>query len=118
MDPLLDDQGLVVDTGEGLVVMLGCAHAGAVNTVLYARELAKEKRILAVVGGSHLAFLSREQLMRTIDELRMMDPVKLAFSHCTGQTAARELAVAFRDRFIFNQTGMVITIDRSVTHSG
>jgi len=114
VDPLLDDQAVVVDTGEGLVVVLGCAHAGAMNTCLYAREISGVERILAVVGGSHLAFLGREQLLRTIEELRAMDPARLAFSHCTGQTAALELAAAFGDRFIFNQTGTCLTLDASL----
>ncbi|MBC7246668.1 MAG: MBL fold metallo-hydrolase [Actinobacteria bacterium] len=114
VDPFLDDQAMVVDTGEGLVVVLGCAHAGAMNTCLYARELTGVERILAVVGGSHLAFLGREQLLRTIDELRKMDPARLAFSHCTGQTAARELAAAFGERFVFNQTGTCLVINESL----
>jgi len=113
-DPFLDDQGMVVDTGVGLVVILGCAHAGAMNTTFYARELAGEERVLAIVGGSHLSFLSRDQLERTVEELKGMDPLRLAFSHCTGQVAARELAAVFGDRFIFNQTGMIISLGQSI----
>lgn len=112
-DPLLDDQAMVVDTGEGLVIVLGCAHSGTVNTCRYAREITGVERILAVVGGSHLAFLGKEQLERTIQALREMDPVLLAFSHCTGQAASRELAAAFGDRFIFNQTGACLVMDDS-----
>ncbi len=112
-DPLLDDQAMVVDTGKGLVVVLGCAHSGAVNTCLYAREITGVERILAVVGGSHLAFLRREQLERTIQALREMNPARLAFSHCTGQAAARELSAAFGDRFVYNQTGTCLVVDDS-----
>ena len=114
VDPFLDDQAMVVDTGEGLVVVLGCAHAGALNTCLYAREISGVERILTVVGGSHLAFLGREQLLRTIEELREMNPARLAFSHCTGQAAAQELAASFGDRFIFNQTGTCLVLDASL----
>lgn len=111
VDEVVDDQAMVVDSGEGLVVILGCAHAGAVNTCLYAREIAGVERILAVVGGSHLAFLGKEQLRRTVEEMEAMGPARLAFSHCTGQAAARELAAAFGERFIFNQTGTCIVLD-------
>lgn len=113
-DPLPDDQALVVDAGEGLVVVLGCAHAGVVNTAVYAREITGKDRILALVGGSHLAFLGQDQLERTIRELKLMDPALLAFSHCTGQAAARELAAAFGQRFLFNQTGMTVNVDASL----
>lgn len=110
MDPFLDDQGMVVDAGEGLVVVLGCAHAGTVNTCFRAREIAGKEKILAVVGGSHLAFLGREQLEMTIRELQNMDPLRLAFSHCTGQAAAHQLAAVFGDRFIFTQAGTCLSI--------
>lgn len=113
-DPFRDDQGLVVNTGEGLVVILGCAHAGAVNTCLYAREIAGKDRILAVVGGSHLAFLGEEQLEATIRAFKDMDPRRLAFSHCTGQEAACRLSVAFGGRFVFGQAGSCISLDSSI----
>lgn len=113
-DPFLDDQGLVVDAGEGLVVILGCAHAGAVNTCLYAREVAGKDRILAVVGGSHLAFLGEDQLEATIRALQDMDPVRLAFSHCTGQEAACRLSVAFGGHFVFGQAGSCISLDSTL----
>ncbi len=109
-DPFLDDQGLVVDAGEGLVVVLGCAHAGAVNTCLRAREIAGKDRILAVVGGSHLAFLSREQLEDTVKAFQEMDPLRLAFSHCTGQVASCRMAAAFGERFTFNQAGSCLVL--------
>ena len=38
-DPLMDDQALFLDTTKGLVVLLGCAHAGVVNTLEYIRQL-------------------------------------------------------------------------------
>ena len=32
-DPLFDDQALVIDLGRRVVLLLGCAHAGVVNTL-------------------------------------------------------------------------------------
>jgi len=113
-DPFLDDQALVVDTGEGLVVVLGCAHAGAVNTCLHAREIAGTERILGVIGGSHLAFLGDQQLEATIGAFREMGPLKLAFSHCTGQVAACRLHEAFGERFVFGQAGSCLDFDSSL----
>lgn len=110
VDPLLDDQGMVVDVGEGLVVVLGCAHAGAVNTCLYAREVTGKERIMAVVGGSHLAFSGEGQLEATVNAFRDMEPLRLAFSHCTGQKAACRMAAAFGKRFAFTQAGSCLDL--------
>ncbi|OQY52624.1 MAG: hypothetical protein B6230_02350, partial [Desulfobacteraceae bacterium 4572_89] len=51
LDTIPDDQALVIKTSKGLVVILGCAHHGMINTLLHARKITGEKRIHAVVGG-------------------------------------------------------------------
>lgn len=109
-DFLMDDQAMFFKHPGGVVVILGCAHAGAVNTLYHAMEVTGSRKVKAVIGGSHLLFLGSEQLERTIRELKVMDPDILAFSHCTGQTAARRLYEEFEGKFIFNQTGSVIRI--------
>ena len=53
-DPLLDDQALFFDTADGLVVLLGCAHSGVVNTLEYIRHLTGGRPIHTVLGGMHL----------------------------------------------------------------
>lgn len=109
-DPFLDDQAMVIDDPQGLVVILGCAHAGMINTLTYAMQIPGREHIRAVIGGSHLAFASREQLERTVEELRAMGPELLALSHCTGLAAACRLSREFGDAFVFSHTGAVIDI--------
>src|SRR5215831_2669075 len=55
-DPLIhDDQALVVHVRDkGLVVLTGCGHAGAINTLRYARVLTGIEPIYALLGGLHL----------------------------------------------------------------
>ncbi|GAH12545.1 unnamed protein product, partial [marine sediment metagenome] len=38
-DELLDDQALIINTEQGLVVILGCAHRGIINTLYHAQQL-------------------------------------------------------------------------------
>ncbi len=104
-DEIPDDQSLLVKTPRGLVVLLGCAHSGIVNTLARAQEVAQENRIFAVLGGTHLAFASREQLEATIEALKAFDIARLGVSHCTGLPAAARLAHEFGDRFFFNNVG-------------
>ena len=49
-DPLLDDQALYIETRAGIIVVLGCAHAGVVNTLDYIAELTGRDQIHAVLG--------------------------------------------------------------------
>ncbi len=106
-DQVPDDQSLVVKTPEGLVVLLGCAHSGMVNTLLHAQQVAGEKRIFAVLGGTHLGFASQEQLDKTVAMLRELDLQKIGVSHCTGLPASGRLAREFGDRFFFNNVATI-----------
>jgi len=106
-DQIEDDQSLLVKTPRGLVVMLGCAHSGIVNTLYRAQEVSGEKRIYAVLGGTHLKSASREQLEKTVDVLKQLDIQKIGVSHCTGMVASAVLAQEFGDRFFFNNVGTV-----------
>src|SRR4030043_72204 len=51
-DPLGDDQALFFKTEEGLVVILGCAHRGIINTLRHARKLTGMDLIHTGVGGA------------------------------------------------------------------
>lgn len=94
-DPLEDDQSVFFDTREGLVVLLGCAHAGLINTLLYIRHLTNNRPIHMVIGGTHLINASPQRMERTLSELRGMGVRKLAPAHCTGMPATVALWNAF-----------------------
>lgn len=54
-DKIPEDQALVVNTAQGLVVLTGCAHAGATNTLLYAHTMLGAKlKVYALLGGLHM----------------------------------------------------------------
>jgi len=109
-DILADDLALIVDADFGLVVVLGCAHRGAVNTVRQAQALTGGKQAYAVVGGMHLFRASDERIERTIADLRGMGVQKVAASHCTGFAAASRFAQEFGDGYIHNHAGTRLTL--------
>lgn len=52
----IDDRALVVKIKDkGLVNISGCAHAGIINTIKYARQIMGTPKVSAVFGGFHLA---------------------------------------------------------------
>jgi 7,8-dihydropterin-6-yl-methyl-4-(beta-D-ribofuranosyl)aminobenzene 5'-phosphate synthase len=93
-DPLLDDQSLMVETEDGLLVILGCCHAGLVNTLDQVRALLPSRPIHTVLGGTHLGFAPAEQLEQTAAILRTLDIRTVGLSHCTGLKAGAYLARA------------------------
>jgi 7,8-dihydropterin-6-yl-methyl-4-(beta-D-ribofuranosyl)aminobenzene 5'-phosphate synthase len=109
-DPLADDLALIIDADFGLVVVLGCAHRGIVNTLHHARKLTGKKPVYAVIGGTHLFRASDERLERTIADLKEMGIQKLGVSHCTGFHASMRLAQEFGDNFSLNNTSSRLTL--------
>lgn len=86
-DPVSDDQALWISTDKGLIVCVGCCHAGLINTLSHLREVTGESRIRAVIGGLHLGSASRERLEKTAQSLRDMNPGLMIPCHCTGEGA-------------------------------
>jgi 7,8-dihydropterin-6-yl-methyl-4-(beta-D-ribofuranosyl)aminobenzene 5'-phosphate synthase len=109
-DELPDDQAVIAKTDFGLVVVLGCAHRGMVNTIYRAQKLTGIKEVHAVVGGCHLVRAPKEQIEKTIAALKGLDIKKLGVSHCTGMTAAMVMANTFGGRFFFNNAGTITKI--------
>jgi 7,8-dihydropterin-6-yl-methyl-4-(beta-D-ribofuranosyl)aminobenzene 5'-phosphate synthase len=98
-DHLVDDQALFVTTTNGVVVLLGCAHAGVINTLDHIRDLTGNAPLRAVIGGMHLRAASAERLAWTVAQLQRLNPGMLAPAHCTGDAAMKVLAEAFADRY-------------------
>ncbi len=94
-DPLSDDQSLILDTSAGTIVLLGCAHAGPINTLDHVRDLTGGKPIRAVIGGMHLVSAPDERVAWTVDSLRRVGAAILAPMHCTGPKAAAAMWTAF-----------------------
>ena len=109
-DPLNDDAALYLRTEWGLVIVLGCAHRGIINTIHHAQEVTGLDRVHMVVGGTHLINTSEHQMESTIQELRRLNVQKIGVSHCTGPVSAARLATAFgSDVFFYNNAGNVIS---------
>lgn len=109
-EKLLDDQALIIDSPAGLIVILGCAHRGPVNTLYQVRKLTGATTIHTVVGGAHLISADANRLQLTIDAFREMGVQRLGLCHCTGPAAVARLAQEFGNRFFFNVTGTTMDL--------
>ena len=109
-DPLDDDLALIIDTEFGLVVILGCAHHGIINTLKQVKKVTGKELIYAAIGGTHLIHASKERLEKTAEALKEMGVQYLGVSHCTGFTASAFLAREFGERFFQNNAGTRLTL--------
>jgi len=98
-DLIDDDQAVFFDTAQGSVVLLGCAHAGVVNTLHHVQELTEGRPIHAVIGGMHLVTAPQDRMGRTVEALRELDVGIIAPGHCTGARAQSRLGSEFPSRW-------------------
>ncbi len=107
-DPLLDDLSMLVDTDQGLVIVLGCAHAGMINIINYAIDQLQTDRIFAVIGGTHLGFSTDQQFEETLKVIDNYNIQHIGVSHCTGLEKASLLHARLGKRFFFGTVGAVL----------
>jgi len=109
-DDLMDDQAAFIETPAGAVVILGCAHAGVINTLRYVQTLTSNRPIHAVIGGMHLLNAGDERMDKTVAELRRLDVQRLLPCHCTGSAAVARLWSEFPGRCEVCKVGTVVEV--------
>ena len=110
VDPIRDDQTVVIDTPSGLFVVLGCSHAGLINILTYITEQTGKSHFHTIMGGTHLGPVGADQINQTIAALHEFDISRIGVSHCTGQKVAARLAHEFGDRFFFCSVGATVEV--------
>lgn len=113
-DIVPDDQALVINIGDdGIIVLVGCSHAGVINSIRHAQRITGRERVVGVFGGFHLGFpgVPKAKTERTIEQLRDIDPEVLCPMHCTGMAAMMEICRALPDSFLLNCTGTRVFFD-------
>lgn len=109
-DPLIDDQALVIRMEDGRVLLiLGCAHAGVVNSLEYAARLAGSETVYGVLGGMHLVNASAERIEWSLDAMERWGCERIGPCHCTGIDAVALMKTRWPDRFVHLRTGSAIT---------
>jgi 7,8-dihydropterin-6-yl-methyl-4-(beta-D-ribofuranosyl)aminobenzene 5'-phosphate synthase len=113
-DILPDDQAMCFDAPRGLAVILGCSHAGVVNTLDYVVKLTGKRRIYSVIGGLHLLGSSQERIERTISVFRKYCVQRIGLAHCTGTNATRQISNAFPGRCFICSTGSQVNLQEII----
>ncbi|NJN97384.1 MAG: MBL fold metallo-hydrolase [Anaerolineales bacterium] len=105
-----DDFSMVLETREGLVLVCGCCHAGLLNTLAHVQRKF-QRRITAVLGGTHLESSEGSALQHVVNVLREYGSVQLYPNHCSGERAYVALATAFGERVQPCPAGTVLTFE-------
>ncbi len=105
----LRELSLVIDTADGLVIVVGCSHPG-IDKILESAT-AINSRIHFVAGGVHLVVAPDPDIEKIVtalhDRFRVED---IAPGHCTGEPAFAALRKAFGDHYVYAGLGARLAI--------
>ena len=104
----LRELSLVINTPEGLVIVVGCSHPG-IDKILESAA-AINPRIHFIAGGLHLVVAPDSEIEKTVTALH--DRFKVAYvaaGHCTGEPAFTALKRAFGDHYVYAGLGTTLT---------
>jgi 7,8-dihydropterin-6-yl-methyl-4-(beta-D-ribofuranosyl)aminobenzene 5'-phosphate synthase len=107
-DPWIwDDQAVIINIKhKGLVVVAGCAHAGIVNTTLFAQQITGVSKVYSIMGGFHLAGKNCEtRINQTVEMLQELNPEIIVPMHCTGWRGKHAISEEMPHAFVSNSVG-------------
>lgn len=105
---LISEQGLIILTNRGAILIVGCSHPGIVAMVARTRALT-QMEVLLVIGGFHLLNLYAPAVEEIVARLKDLGVQYVAATHCTGTEARRIFAAGFGRHYLDCGSGRVIT---------
>jgi 7,8-dihydropterin-6-yl-methyl-4-(beta-D-ribofuranosyl)aminobenzene 5'-phosphate synthase len=105
----LRELSLAIDTPDGMVIVVGCAHPGIDNIARAAAAI--NPRIHLIAGGLHLVVARDADIEATIASLR--DAFRVAWiapGHCTGEPTFAALQRAYGEHDLYAGLGTRITL--------
>ncbi len=109
-DGIDDDMAMWIATPDGLVICVGCAHAGIVNTIRAISAITGERRIHTVIGGLHLLYVEQKRLEQTADALNQMQIGQLVACHCSGDDAVAYLRQHLSCPVVSGHAGFTLSV--------
>jgi 7,8-dihydropterin-6-yl-methyl-4-(beta-D-ribofuranosyl)aminobenzene 5'-phosphate synthase len=105
----LKELSLAVNTPDGVVLLVGCAHPG-IEKIVEAAALINPK-IQLIMGGFHLVVAPDDVIAKAVAALKDTFKVEnVAPGHCTGEPTFAALKQAFGDRYVYAGVGTTLSL--------
>jgi 7,8-dihydropterin-6-yl-methyl-4-(beta-D-ribofuranosyl)aminobenzene 5'-phosphate synthase len=105
----LKELSLAINTPDGIVLVVGCAHPGIEAIVVEATKI--NPHIHFIAGGFHLVVAQDPAIAKVATALRDTYKVDyIAPGHCTGEPTFAALQKAFGDRYLYAGLGTTLGV--------
>jgi 7,8-dihydropterin-6-yl-methyl-4-(beta-D-ribofuranosyl)aminobenzene 5'-phosphate synthase len=109
----LKELSLGVNTTDGIVLVVGCAHPGIEKIVEAAAAI--NPKINLIAGGFHLVVAQDDAIAKIVAALKDTFKVEnIAPGHCTGEPTFAALKQAFGTRYIYAGVGTSLALGPSM----
>ncbi len=112
-DTIPDDTALVLETGYGPVLILGCCHSGLENTCDHIAVNLGINRFHALIGGLHLKSAKPNHIEETLQTITRFGFSEVYAGHCTGTHAISSLSDALPGKIHPMGSGLLLTFPPS-----
>ena len=113
----LKELSLAVNTSDGVVLVVGCAHPGIEKIVEAATAINPKIRLIA--GGFHLVAAPDEVIAKAVASLKDTFKVEnIAPGHCTGEPTFAALKRAYGDRYLYAGVGTSLSLGPGMSSAG
>jgi 7,8-dihydropterin-6-yl-methyl-4-(beta-D-ribofuranosyl)aminobenzene 5'-phosphate synthase len=105
----LKELSLAINTADGVVLVVGCAHPGIESIVAEAAKI--NPHIHFIAGGFHLVVAQDPAIEKVVTSLH--DTYRVDYSapgHCTGEPTFAALQKAFGDRYLYAGLGTMLGV--------
>jgi 7,8-dihydropterin-6-yl-methyl-4-(beta-D-ribofuranosyl)aminobenzene 5'-phosphate synthase len=106
----IKEQGLIVRTDKGMILITGCAHPGIDEMARKTKEIFNDN-VLFVMGGFHLNASSKTRINDIVKTLKGFGVKYAAPSHCTGDNARALFAEQFGENYLNIGAGRIIAME-------
>jgi len=116
-DLVPESQVLVIQSDGGPVVITGCGHAGLINSLEYAQDMADGAPPYAAIGGFHLYAATDDVMSWTAEHIKSLGLEYMIGAHCTGVEklfTLREIAGLDRNHARVGSVGTQFNGDRGI----
>lgn len=103
------EQGLIIDTEQGGVLVVGCSHPGIVHMVQRAKEIV-QKDIIYTIGGFHLFQKETQEIVEVATALKALGVQYVTPTHCSGKQAMEIFEDMFQEGCIAGGAGRIIDL--------
>lgn len=108
-DEVLDDSGMVINTENGIIVIVGCSHSGICNIVEQAKKITNNSKVLAVIGGFHLREVN-EDTNKVINYMKD-NAQEVIMAHCTADSVCNKFVNDLKGKIKVSVTKVGKTYD-------